>query len=266
MRPLRPLFSSNGRLGTPQCHGTFQDWIGDPLRGKGKAPLDVRRGTLRTELIKRLDGFGYQLIGRPLQKFASVPGIIARARERKNLLDRDVEFLRSFLIKTIARKTYLEWLSSSGLADHFCEADWNEKDNHHKFAVYALACFVDFLRPGQIDWRTPNVNDIQLMAKLLRMFAQSTNLDQQRKLLRGLFDLEQDLKSVVVETTLGLSRKDRELLLECHSLRLQGEKRARWLRQQGFNGFGMSPLRKYRENPDSMRAQLSTWTRELLND
>lgn len=225
MRPIRPLFGSNGRLGTPQCHGAFQDWIGDPLRGRSKAPLDVRRGTLRTGLIKRPDGFGYQLIGRPVQKFASVPGIVAQARERKKLLEREAEFLRSFLIKTIARKTYLEWLSSSSLADHFCEADWNEKDNHHKFAVYALACFVDFLRPGQIDWRTPNVNDIQLMAKLLKIFAESTNPDQQRKLFRGLFDLEQDLKSVVVETTMGLSRTDRELLLEGHRLRLQGEKK-----------------------------------------
>lgn len=266
MRPIRPLFRENGRLGTPQCHGRFQEWIGDPLRGRHDTPLDVSRGTLRVEIVKRPDGFGYQLTGRRVQKFASVPGIVTRARERKKLLEREAEFLRSFLTKTIARKTYLEWLSSSGLADHFCEADWSEKDNHHKFAVYALACFVDFLRPGQIDWRTPNVNDMQLVTKLLRIFVDSTNLDQQRKLLRGLFDVEQHLKSVVVETSTGLSRKDRELLLECHLLRLKGEKRARWLREHEFQGFEKSPLTKYRENPDSMRAQLSTWTRQLLDD
>jgi len=236
------------------------------LRGKGNAPLDVRRGTLRTELVKSPDGRGYQLVGSPVQKFASVPGIVARARERKKLLEREAEFLRSFLIKTIARETYLEWLSSSGLAIFFCEDDWTNKDNHRKFALFGLACFVDFFRPGQIDWRTPNVNDMQLMTKLLKIFADSTNLDQQRKLVRGLFDLEQDLKSVVVETSTGLSRKDRELLLECHRLRLKGEKRARWLREHEFQGFEKSPLTKYREHPDSMRAQLSTWTRQVLDD
>jgi hypothetical protein len=83
MKSIRPLFRSNGRLGTPQCHDAFQDWIGDPLRGKGDAPMDVRRGTLRTERVKRPDGHGSQLVGHPVQKFASVPGIIARARKRK---------------------------------------------------------------------------------------------------------------------------------------------------------------------------------------
>ena len=37
MKPNRPLFRDNGRFGTtPQCHGAFQDWIGDPLRGNIK--------------------------------------------------------------------------------------------------------------------------------------------------------------------------------------------------------------------------------------
>jgi hypothetical protein len=52
-----------------------------------------------------------------------------------------------------------------------------------------LACFVDFLRPGQIDWRTPNPNDMQLVAKLLGNFVDSKDTDKQRKLLRGLFNL-----------------------------------------------------------------------------
>src|SRR5258707_11408107 len=111
MTPIRPLFRNNGRLGTPQCHGVFQDWIGDPLRGSHQAPLDVRRGTLRVEHVKRADGRGYQLVCRHIPRYLSVPGIVAQARVRKKLAEREVEFLRRFLIKTIAKETYRRWLS-----------------------------------------------------------------------------------------------------------------------------------------------------------
>jgi hypothetical protein len=267
MKPIRPLFRNNGRSGTtPQCHGAFQDWIGDPFRGKHQTPLDSTRGTLRTELVKRPDGSGYQLVGRSVPELSSVPGIIAGARKRKQLLNPEAEFLSGFLIETTEEKTYREWLSSSGLAHFFYEDDWTDQDNHCKFALYAAACFVDFFRPGQLDWRTPNTDDLQLVAKLLKIFSDSTDAGKQTKLLRGLFDLEEDLNGVAVEASTGLSRTDRDLLLTCHTLRLKGEKRARWLQNKGFEGFGKSALTKYRENPNSMRAQISTWTRELLND
>jgi hypothetical protein len=266
MRPIRPLFRNNGRLGTPQCHGTFQEWIGDPSRGKDKPPLDVNRGTLRTELVMRPDGSGPILVGWPVPDPSSVPGIIARAREREELSSQEAETLRAFLVETIKKETYHEWLGSSGLAHFFREDDWNDQDNHRKFALYALACFVDFFRPGQIDWRTPNPNDMQLVAKLLNIFAGSEDAAPQRKLIRGLFDLEENLKGLAVESSTGLSRKDRELLIECRRLRLKAESRARWLQEHGFKGFGKSALTKYRENPASMRAQISAWTSEILED
>jgi hypothetical protein len=82
MSPIRPLFRSNGRSGTtPQCHGIFQDWVGDPLRGKDEKPLDARRGaTLRTEIMKHPDGLGFRLVGRPIPKDESVPGADGRAK------------------------------------------------------------------------------------------------------------------------------------------------------------------------------------------
>jgi hypothetical protein len=266
MSSIRPLFRNNGRLGTPQCHGAFQEWIGDPSRGKDKPPLDVNLGTLRTELVMRPDGTGPILVGRPVSDPSSVPGIITRARERKTLTSGEEETLRAFLIETIREKTYREWLASSGLAHFFCEDDWSDQDNHRKFAVYALACFVDIFRPGQIDWRTPNPSDMQLVAKLLNIFVESKDADKQRKLLRGLFDLNEKLNDVVVESSMGLSRADQELLIECRRLRLKAEARARWLQEHGFKGFGKSALTKYRENPDSMRAQISAWTSEILED
>jgi hypothetical protein len=266
MKSIRPLFRSNGRFGVPKSHGEFQEWIGDPLRGRHKTPLEVRRGTLQVVQVKRSHAWGPLLIGRPIPKYPSVPGIIARARTRRKLLEHEAEFLRSFLVKTCGPKTYHEWLSSSGLANFFCEDDWSDQDNHRKFALYVLACFVDFFRPGEIDWRTPSLSDMQLVAKLSRIFTDSTDRDKQKRLLRGLFDVAEDLRSIAVETTTGLSRKDRELLLECHRLRLKGESRARWLQARGFRGFGKSVLAKFRQNPNSMRAQISTWTREILHD
>jgi hypothetical protein len=266
MKPIRPLFHNNGRLGTPQCHGTFQEWIGDPSRGKGKPPLDVRRGTLRTELVTRPDGSGPILVGRPVSDASSVPGIVARARERKELTSGEAETLRAFLIETIREETYREWLASSGLAHFFYEDDWNDQDNHRKFALYVLACFVDFFRPGQIDWRSPYQNDMQLVAKLLNIFGGSTDADKQRKLLRDIFNLKEKLKGFAAEASTGLSRADCDLLIECRVLRLKAEQRARWLQKKGFKGFGKSALTKYRENPDSMRAQISAWTSEILED
>jgi len=178
-----------------------------------------------------------------------------------------VEFLREFLIETIKEETCRAWLSASGFVKHFFyEYDWNDRDNHRKFALYALACFVDFFRPGQVDWQTPNPNDMQIVAKLLNIFEGSKDADKQRKLLRGLFDLKENLKGLAVEASAGLSRTDRDLLLECRSLRLKGEVRARWLQKHGFKGFGKSAVTKFRENPNSMRAQISTWTAELLED
>jgi hypothetical protein len=100
----------------------------------------------------------------------------------------------------------------------------------------------------------------------LNIFANASDAGKQKKLLFGLFDQTQDVKQVAVEATVGLSRQDQVTLLQCHHLSLQGEQRARWLLDKRFKGFGKSPLTKYRENPDSMRAQLSTWTREILED
>jgi len=250
MKPIRPLFRKNGRLGTPQCHGTFQEWIGDPSRGKDKPPLDVTRGTFRTEQVMRPDGSGPILVGWPVADAFSVPGIIACARGRKELTSQEAESLRAFLIETIKEKTYRDWIASSGLLAHFFhEDDWNDQDNYKKFALYALACFVDFFRPGQIDWRTPNPNDMQLVAKLLNIFVDSKDADKQRKLLRMLFDLKEKLNGLVVESSTGLSRADQELLIECRRLRLKAEARARWLQKQGFKGFGKSALTKLSRKP-----------------
>lgn len=179
------------------------DWR--PFAGQRQTAIGCKPGTLRTELVERPDGSGPILVGRPILDPSTVPGIIARTRERKEFTCGEAETLRVFLIETIREKTYREWLASSGLGHFFHEDDWNDQDNHRKFALYVLACFVDFFRPGQIDWRTPNTSEMQLVAKLLNIFADPKDADQQRKLLRGLFVLEENLKGIAVGTRCGAS-------------------------------------------------------------
>ena len=121
MKPIRPLFRGNGRLGTPQCHGTFKDWIGDPLRGTHQTPLDARRGTLRIQRLKRPDGLGYRYVGHAVPKYLSVSGIVARARERKRLLERERvkhnEPLGKSATREEARRKADRWIMRNGIND-----------------------------------------------------------------------------------------------------------------------------------------------------
>jgi hypothetical protein len=276
MRPIRPLFHSpwSKTVPGPQCYDAFAQWVGDTLRGKVSRNFDRHPRPPHMEKVKNPDGKGYQYIARWPEGISSVHGIIKRAREsRRELLRGQVKFLRNHLARTLSADAFRDWLSDAQMGKFFFEDDWNREQNHRKFALYGLACFVNFFRPGEIDWRTPNHNDLQLVAKLLDIFGGTNDIDKQGKLVRRLFDLKENFKEIAVEATTGpsrstkgLSRADRVLLLECRRLRLKGEARARWLQKHRFKGFGKSPLTKYRENPHSMRAQISAWTSVILED
>jgi len=273
MKPIRPLFHNSSRFGTPQCHETFKAWVGDPLRGQSRTPPDKGRGTLQVQRVKRPDGRGHRIVLSPVAAYTTVPGIIAAGRKRGCLRPKEVEFLRRFMIKTVFEETYRQWLRESRLADYFLESDWDDEENQRKFALYAMACFVDFLRPGLIDWRTPNAMDLQRVGKLLDEFARLPSPEEQRALIRKLFDPFKNLHTVIAdaeecrqEKPRKLSRQDKNLLVECLRLRLRGPGRAKWLAEKGFRGFGKSPLERYEEARDSMRAQLNRWTREAIEE
>ena len=129
MKPIRPLFHNASRFGTPQCHESFKAWVGDPLRGKSRTPPDKSRGTLQVEKVKRADGSGYQVVARPVERYATIPGIIATGRRRDSLRAKEVKFLRRFMIKTVSTETYRQWLRESRLADYFLESDWDAEEN-----------------------------------------------------------------------------------------------------------------------------------------
>jgi hypothetical protein len=253
MRPIRPLFHnpwSKLPVGS-QCYDAFAQWVGDTLRGKVSPTFDRQPRPPHLEKVKDPDGKGYQYIARWPEGISSVHGIIKRAREsRRQLLRGEVKFLRNYFERTLSPDAFRDWLSDAQMGKFFFEDDWSREHNHRKFAMYALACFVNFFRQGEIDWRTPNPNDMQLVAKLLDIFRGATNdIDKQGDLVRGLFDLREDLKDVAVEATTkhsratsGLSRADRVLLLECRRLRLKGEARARWLQSMASKDSVSPPL------------------------
>jgi hypothetical protein len=268
MSPIRPLFH-NPWLKPPgsQCYDAFAQWVGDTLRGKVARTFDRHPRPPRLEKVKRPDGRGYQFIGHRPEGITSVRGLVNWVREsrpRRHLLPGEVEFLRKHLVRTLSPIAFRDWLSDARMAELFFEDDWNREQNHRKFGLYVMACFMESFHSGQIDWRTPNTNDMQQVAKLVNMFVDSNDTEKQGELIRGLFDPGENVKGIAARASTGLSRKDRELLLECRDLSLKGEARARWLQEHGFKGFGKSPLTKYRENPDSMRAQLSAWTSFIL--
>jgi hypothetical protein len=262
MKSIRPLFRTNdGKV--PECHSTFKGWVGDLLRGKPKPPREGRKLSprKRTE-VKNSRGVVTHVLLHPEENSDTVPCLISLARSKGEFLPRDIELLRSFLIQTLSPKTYGEWLESLVL-DFFSEDDWSGADNHRKYALYVMACFVDFFRPGEIDWKTPNLNDMEIVVTLLRTFGKTSDEEKQRKLLRRLFDLEEDWKDLAAQTRTGLSPADRESLKASHEIGLTGEERARWLTQNKFKGFGMSPLTKFREAPDSFRALISKWMKNI---
>jgi hypothetical protein len=51
------------------------------------------------------------------------------------------------------RETYEGWIETSGLVPFFKELDWDARENHEKFRVYAVASFLELLRPRSICWR-----------------------------------------------------------------------------------------------------------------
>jgi hypothetical protein len=214
--------------------------------------------------VKNPSGIGEHVVLHPEENSDTVPGMISLARSQGKFLPGEVESLRQFLIQTLSQKTYKEWLTTF-ILDFFTEADWSESDNHRKYALYVMACFVDFFRPGEIDWITPNLNDMEIVVTLLRTFGKTSDEEKQRKLLRSLFDLEEDWKDLAAQTRTGLSHADCESLKASREMGLNGEERALWLRDNDFKGFGMSPLTKYRKEPDAFRAAISKWTNKILS-
>jgi hypothetical protein len=77
----------------------------------------------------------------------------------------------------------------------FRESGWEEKENREKFTVYAVASFLDLLRPGTVYWKgqSPSVDDMRAVSRISAVFARATpkaRVQAVRNFVEGKVELE----------------------------------------------------------------------------
>jgi len=76
-------------------------------------------------------------------------------RELRNhaLSDENARLLIRLWAGLTTREVYDSWIHNSTIVPFFKEPAWEEKENREKFTEYAVASFLDLLRPGTIYWK-----------------------------------------------------------------------------------------------------------------
>jgi hypothetical protein len=245
-------------MGTPgpQCYDAFEEWVGDPLRRPYK---EFPRHEDKPEIVKRPDGRGLQLISRHIKLSTTVRGIIRGARLRGTLLTSEMEFLRKFLVRSLSNQTFRLWRTASGMmANLFWEDDWTAQENLRKYALYVTACFIDFFRPGAVDWRTPNERDMLVVLGILDAFNKSDRVvEGQLALLNKLFGANTPLEEI------GRLRRGRRLKVDHEDLWYvwetshlsHVERAAQWdnRKPKAFRPFGRSNVEMHNDRTLSPR-------------
>ncbi len=113
------------------------------------------------------------------------------------------------------REIYESWKHISGMTPFFKEPDWNEKENHEKFRDYAVASFLELLRPGSIYWKgqNPSVDDMQSVSRIVGVLGRASEKAKRqsiRAFFEGKINLEEVLKILIGKS---LSDKKEALLL-----------------------------------------------------
>jgi hypothetical protein len=113
------------------------------------------------------------------------------------------------------RETYEGWIKISGMAPFFTELDWDAKENHEKFKVYAVASFLELLQPGAIYWKgqCPSADHLNLVSRIVSILgraSENAKLQSIRAFFIGEIGLEGMRKILSGET---LSDKKEALLL-----------------------------------------------------
>jgi len=124
-------------------------------------------------------------------------GLAAFIRElgKGMLSDENARLLIRMWAALTTRDAYESWKQISGMAPFFKELDWNEKENHEKFTVYAVASFLDLLRPGVVYWKgqSPSRDDVSAVARITLAFVRATpnaRLQAIRAFVEGNVELE----------------------------------------------------------------------------
>jgi hypothetical protein len=93
------------------------------------------------------------------------------------------------------REVYDSWIHNSTIAPFFKEPAWEEKENREKFTEYAVASFLDLLRPGKIYWKgqSPSLDDMRVVSQISGVFVRATpnaRLQAVRAYFEGKTELE----------------------------------------------------------------------------
>jgi len=203
-------------------------------------------------------GSGQGRIGRdphkspPREKLVSFAAFI-RELGRDELSDENARLLIRMLAGLTTREVYDSWIQNSTIAPFFKEPAWEEKENREKFTEYAVASFLDLLRPGTIYWvgQSPSLDDMRAVSRIASIFIRATpnaRLQAVRTFVDGKAELEGMRKILSGES---LSDKKELLLLVWTNRKLKPRAFCKQLRGQLSDlGFDLSP------KPDSYRKQI----------
>jgi hypothetical protein len=151
------------------------------------------------------------------------------------------------------REVYDSWIQNSTIAPFFKEPAWEEKENREKFTEYAVASFLDLLRPGTIYWRgqSPSLDDMRAVSRIASIFVRATlnaRLHAVRAFVEGKVELEGVRRILSGES---LSDKREPLQLVWANRKLKPKAFYEKLRGPLSDlGFALSP------KPDSYRKQI----------
>jgi hypothetical protein len=158
--------------------------------------------------------------GNDLRKSASrekLVGLAAVIHEFKKhaLSDENARLLIRMCAVLTTRETYEGWIKTSGMVPFFKEPDWDARENHEKFRVYAVASFLELLRPRSIHWKgqNPSADDLNLVSRIVNILGRASEkarLQSVRAFFEGGVGLERMCKILTGES---LSEKREALLL-----------------------------------------------------
>ena len=144
-------------------------------------------------------------------------GLAAFSRELGTgaLSDENARLLIRMWAALTTREIYESWKHISGMTPFFKEPDWNEKENHEKFRDYAVASFLELLRPGSIYWKgqNPSMDDMQSVSRIVGVLGRASEkakIQSIRAFLEGKISLEKMRKILIGKS---LSDKKGALLL-----------------------------------------------------
>src|SRR5258708_1075096 len=130
----------------------------------------------------------------PREKLVSLAAFIHELG-RDGLSDENAHLLIRMWARLTTREVYDSWIHNSTNALFFKEPTWEEKENREKFTEYAVASFLDLLRPGTIYWKgpSPSLDDMRAVSRITSIFIRATP-NARLQAVRTFFDSKADLE------------------------------------------------------------------------